>query len=445
MNSYLGYIILGIFCILIFIRYINNKEITSITISYCIISPSVQFIGMKLDSSYFLLVYICMLVILFKKDLRVNKNIKSYFLLTIFICFIYYIAWMFNSGKDVLVMLISLAGILKVGVFMVILYSLDCEKLQNNNYIFIKIISIVTILNLLAILYQVFFPSEAYNIFSELYSSNTANYYKQDTSLWGKGGFYNGRYTRYFGLFENPMSLACYSLIAISYVITKISSRLINKKLCTILLIILLYIGFMSTTKTFILGIVLLFIFLAVLQMADKSNKKIKLLTITLIMLAFILTIVFYSEIYNLLFEYNPSLAYYFSYLKDPVSAFNTRFGSLNGDGSLSYVFKIMNENPLIGVGPTSVNGEIVGDNAYVVLIHNGGLIALVTIVGYYMRHLFNSFRFRDTTTTLLILTTLIVSMGMPILTGGNLTLFIIYYLCIEKNISNRYGSIKMI
>ena len=90
-----------------------------------------------------------------------------------------------------------------------------------------------------------------------------------------------------------------------------------------------------------------------------------------------------------------------------------------------------MNENPLIGVGPTSVNGEIVGDNAYVVLIHNGGLIALVTIVGYYMRHLFNSFRFRDTTTTLLILTTLIVSMGMPILTGGNLNylLFIIYVL----------------
>ena len=302
MNSYLGYIILGIFCILIFIRYIDNKEITSITISYCIISPSVQFIGMKLDSSYFLLVYICMLVILFKKDLRVNKNIKSYFLLTIFICFIYYIAWMFNSGKDVLVMLISLAGILKVGAFMVILYSLDYKKLQNNNYIFIKIISIVTILNLLAILYQVFFPSEAYNIFQN-YIVLIQQIIISKILLYGeKEGFTMEDILDISDYFENPMSLACYSLIAISYVITKISSRLINKKLCTILLIILLYIGFMSTTKTFILGIVLLFIFLAVLQMADKSNKKIKLLTITLITLVFILTIVFYSEIYNLLF-----------------------------------------------------------------------------------------------------------------------------------------------
>lgn len=438
MNSYLAYIILAVLCILIFIRYINKKEITSITIAYCIMAPSIRFLGVKLDSSYFLLIYLCILMILFKRNLKVNKKMKSYFLLIIFVCFIYFVAWILNSRENVIAMMMSLAGILKIGLYLVCLYSLDCEKINNKNII-IKSICIITFLNLIAIIFQVLFPREAYDIFSELYSSNTASYYSQDITSWGTGGFYNGRYTRYFGLFENPMSLACYSLVAISYVVTKILSEITNRKLYMFLLVILVYIGLMSTTKTFILGIVLLLILLALLQMANSSHIRIRLLTIALIMLVFLLIIWFYNDIYNFLLQYNPSLAHYFSYLKDPISVFNTRFGSDNSYGTLSYVFEILAKNPLIGVGPASINGEIVGDNAYVVLIHNGGLISLITIIIYYMNYLFNSLKRRDITTILLILTTFIVSMGMPILLGANLTLLILYYLCIELNLDNKY------
>lgn len=438
MNSYLGYIILGIFFILIFIRYLNNKQISSISLAYCIMAPSVKFIGMKFDSSYFLLIYLVVLLIIFKRKLRVNKDIKNYFLLILFVCFIYFVAWALNSGDNILVMLISLLGILKIGIFLIILYSLDYINLnKSDNYTLIKVVSIVTFLNLLAIFFQVLFPSEAYNIFSELYSSNTANYYSQDTSTWGTGGFYNGKYTRYFGLFENPMSLACYSLIAISYVVTKILNKSNYRKLYIILLVVLLYIGFMSTTKTFTLGIVVLLILLGLLQTINKSSIKIKLFSITSIILIFLLVIVFYNDIYKYLFQYNPSMAYYFSYLKDPISAFNTRFGSVNSEGTLSYISEILRKNPLIGVGPTSVNGEMIGDNAYVVLIHNGGLIALITTIVYYMIYLVNGIRYKNITTILLILIMFIVSMGMPMLIGANLTLLILYYLCIEMNLEN--------
>ena len=157
-----------------------------------------------------------------------------------------------------------------------------------------------------------------------------------------------------------------------------------------------------------------------------------------MIIFIFIFVMAFYDDLYSYLLNYNANFAYYFSFLKDPIAVLNTRFGSVDSEGSLSYVFEILKKSALIGVGPASVNGEIVGDNAYVVLIHNGGLIALIITMIYYRYFFIKGIKFKNNTTILIILMIFILSMGMPILIGANISLFILYYLLIEFSLINK-------
>ena len=90
-----------------------------------------------------------------------------------------------------------------------------------------------------------------------------------------------------------------------------------------------------------------------------------------------------YESIHSFLYERSQVVAYYFSFLHNPLKAFATRYSSKTG--ILLPIYEIIRKHPIIGVGPLAVKGEILADSAPIIILHNGGVIALLIVILFYL------------------------------------------------------------
>lgn len=411
------------FIVLLICRILKHKDITSPVIVFSVMAPGISLFGRNIDGGYIILLVI-IFITLFKSKLYITHSIKVYILISVMLAVIYAFAWILNSRVSISSLIISILGMMRVPLLVLFLYSLDKEKIENDFLgIFKHAINIIILLNFIAVVLQMILPIPMFNLcYSLYYSKSSVDYVSMDYMITGSA-FYKGIYYRYFGLCDTPtelgtiMSMSCAFWYCIQnektrHYVSKIS--FINK---WIQLAMILFIGFQTRTKTFMLTLPILIV-IHILVKFRQSKKKVIVYVLGMLMF-FIGIVLCFDTIYVWLRSWNPGIAYVFQYLGDPLTSLVTRFGSDTSEGFLEQTLKVIIQNPIIGVGPASAKGEFIGDNAFIVLLHNGGIFALVLILGYYLRWLMHFIKKNELFEIIPIITILITGMGSSTLIGS--------------------------
>jgi len=234
-----------------------------------------------------------------------------------------------------------------------------------------KILLTVICINMILVIIQIIFPQSVEMFY---------NFYFKESLIPLEVFLKMGRFTRVTGSFGTPVNLGIFSLISFTFFYVKLLELELREEII-IGLICSILCGFSSLTKTFIIGmpiilistIIAIIIFPLKIKIKISSKKMVRLLVI--VMLVAIMAVGFFQVATKQGFYVN----YYFEYLLKPLKALEARY---NLDESvLSLTIKAIKNNFLIGVGMTKPFGEFIGDSAYVMLVHNTGLLGSILFV----------------------------------------------------------------
>ena len=378
--SKLGIFVFILFLLIYIYSFFRKKDSLKILLTYLALAPLIRINDLKLNPTYFIILLLFAIIIIYKKKIIIPRKISSYLkmLLVLFtICFFSTLIHftLFNGALNPII------GFIKVPILIILIYSVYGEKYDYNSSIkgFVKL---SLLLNLFACLIQFIYKDDCLELFKTLYS-NGSDYYSSANDKF--------TYTRLFGLFQTPVYLGNFCLFILAYLLIVEN----NKYQKLIYITICLILGFMSATKSFVLGSAVCLIVSCLFYIFDtfKQRKIKKNKIMILILFIFIIPFLFilFNILINILAKNGIFIKYYLSFLSNPFSALETRYNTAN-DLVLSNTYEIIKNNLLLGVGFGQMENEFLGDSTYILALHNGGIIALSVIVVFYLKQIINSF-----------------------------------------------------
>ena len=428
----LSYIILFVVSCVVLIKKHCKKDIAPVILAYSFLAPCMPIGGLRFDSSYVFLMIVFFITIVPTFQIRRYKEIKPLNLLMAMWIIFYTLGWV-NSGLQVPKQyIISILGLCKT----VIAVWLAFENFSGNTkreleYMAGKTLSIVLALNVFMVFFQWLIPIQMYNLcYTLYYSADSTGYASLETmNQWG-GGFYQGHYYRYFGLFETPMTFSCFLILVLIFYVIQCSSGKKFFKHPKIVLLADVICGLMAQCKIYImiLPIVLLIYLIYNYQRLTRNQ---------IFSYAFVgvLGVLLIGNI-----EKIPLLQGYLgtklTYFTNPIATFATRFGSGEGNGYLTKTLAIAKANFLTGVGPISINGEPLADSSYVVLLHNGGILAIISLIVFYTWLLRKNVKINERCLNMALLVLFFIGLSRTELIFGSVLIFLMTYILEEHRIS---------
>ena len=371
----IGIICLALYVLLVLKHYFEGKSNFLVTALYITMAPLIKIKSLCIDPTYFVLI-IYIIGLLKNKKIYVSKD-KAFLFIGFFSLVLYTISTMFHSSIEFSTIQ-KILGSIKIPLIIILFNNYYYNK--NLEKEFDKYITLTLIFNLIASISQILLKDKILAFYQNLYSDGI-DYY---TTVSGKYC-----YARTFGLFSTPMIYGIVCLFIFTYVIFK------YKKTGTLNyfhLILCLILGVLSSSKSFIIGVPII-IFISLISKIF-SRKKIRKNTVLLFMVLLICS-PFLIYIFNQFVEFLTSkgmfIKYYLNFLSNPISALSSRYSS-NDDILLKKTYEVIKQYPVFGVGYNSVNGEFTGDSTYVLALHNGGIISLISIVLFFIHEFKNSF-----------------------------------------------------
>lgn len=422
----MAYLILGIFLLCCIWKIAQGKDALSVVLFYYFIAPNISIGGgLVVDSSYiFVFVLIVISAIFFNGKIKVTRQVKSLTILITVWIITYTMGWLANGANSQLTFGIAILGLIKTLISVVLCLSLSRNMSKKMIYRSIgKGLSWTIWANAVAVALQFFFPYQMYDVCYELYYSASSSGYTSYEKIesWGSG-FYGGRYYRYFGLNETPMVLSCIVVLVLTIMLIQVITEKRFFIHLRILGVVTILVGVAAQCKIFFLMLPVL----ALLYVWFNSNKlnrgKIYLYTSGCVACIFLL--VFFDEISSI------SVLRYLTYLKSPLEAFATRFG--DGAGSSGYLTETLGiafDHFLTGVGPISISGEPIADSSFVVIFHNGGIIALFAMIVFYWDIAFKNLKRGNNANNILVISMLVMGLSRTNLIFGNLLIATLFYL----------------
>lgn len=425
----LAYVILALFLFIVLFRTTKGVDIISLTILYCVVAPCIQIGKSKIDSVY-LYVAVMLLWMLFtnKGKIVIYHELGCLIVITMICGFMFCVGWATHGANQVSGLVGALGGLVKnIAVVYLLFYYTKMENITQLDNAVGRGIEYAVYLNLIAVILQFIIPKQMYDICYQLYYSATSSGYTNYDLIkdWG-AGFYQGRYYRYFGLFATPMTLSCFVIMVMALCVVQISSNRCIFCNPVRIFMISLVIGFAAQCKIFFLMIPIL-IFLYVLYNIKKLTKF-KALTFLTIACVVFFFIAFLDNLSSI-----PGL-YYLSYLSNPLSAFSTRFSE---GGYIAETASVAYRNILTGVGPVSVQGEAIADSSYIVMLHNGGLIALIAMMYLYLKMWKLNHNIMQPYFNILIASILVMGASRTVMVSGVVFWIITYYILYNYKIHN--------
>lgn len=415
----MSYVIIIGFVIVILYNLKNSKPLFVPVMLCSLFAPAINFGGNKIDGAYFIVI-ICIVIMLQQRGLRKPSGyLKQYILLIIFVHVVYTVSWLLFSRKDMAILVSTIMGATKLLILMYVCFDVD-PKIQkcNMNKELINLIAISVVINLPAVIYEMVAPRSALNLLSEVFLNNSEIIYLNLT-------FRNGTFERYYGLFSYPMKMGLFSVYALVFLVNR-GIEIVRMKRYLLILGIL-FIGIASGAKSFVLGTAVVVLANIILPFVGTKIKFKTLFNIVLTISGIFMFLFFFENISNFLANiFGSFVKYPLSFIVDWSRAFDTRTEALAGG------WDIIKQNWLIGIGPSSVLGEAVMDNSYYVIMHNGGIIALFSVIFFYIR-LFIKKR-KDILAMTLIVILASTGMGFQTLISAEVSTWVIYYLCVRSD-----------
>lgn len=394
----------------LFILFSNNRPTMGIILFASIFSPKITMGNLKIDGLYFVIAILVFLSIykLNYKWIIPNKKTTLYLIVIFTIIVINYISWFIYNGNEKLSLVSSTYGLLK---FMSLTYFTYVLNIKFNKEIlledFKKFILLSLSVNAVAVVLEILNPTFMINFLSNAYLNQVQMEFFEMATIFGV-------FSRYYGLFSYPMNMGMFMAFVILY---SSMSKIFNNKERAIILLSAFGMGIMSNSRSFIYGFAIA-LFLIII-MNYKSNIVVTFVEIS----GFVVVLSSISIFYDSILEYvrnNVSVvtAHYMESITQPELLLTSRLDSTSG--SLVETMKVIQDHWILGVGPDSINGELVIDNAYLVLLHNGGIIALSIVLLYYT-YLLYTYRNKSYYVSVLFLI-LCTAVGFPVLIGSNVT-----------------------
>ncbi len=406
-------------------RYIHNKSNISLILLFFTVGPRIQLGTMKIDGTYILIVLLAVAIIIKQRWIIIAPKayLKKYIYLIAIVHLIYFISWLeFNRNSANEMILIEI-GALKHIVLIIELY------VCNRNIIGLNIkkeisgfILLALLINLSAVAYEIIDYNGAVNLLSTTFLNETETLYLIEMV---KGN----AFSRYYGVFSYPMRLGMFSCHALAFLLFDDNSKGYKR---IVEYVIIMGLGLLSGSKSFIIGAALvLFAFMA-FNIFTKSIGNKQILAISSVLLTIVLVSSFYDQIYELIYNYiGPTCARYFGFLKNYNEIFNTRFGT--DSGQLIQTFNVFKEYWLLGVGPVSLLGEPVSDNAYLSILHNGGITAFIITAAFYISVINKSRLMKDV--LLCLVAVIVTGMGFQTIIAADSSFWIIFFILWQVSI----------
>lgn len=343
------------------------------------IYPTIQIGSARISSLYYVCVcYLILVLICRKKNLSITT--ASYIGIALLILCCYILGWASNGVGGIVVPIIGFAKFLPIIMAMDLLLNHTEQNALLQG--FQKALDISVCIDFIVALGQIFQPTVTSTITDYFfYNDETINF--SDVLL------NEGFSSRIYGIFNHPSTQAVFCLIVFSFYLTRMKERSINR----LFFIISIFMGLASCSKTFILGAPIILILWFIINFRKIVNLRI-MVAVTLIALFCLFVFVNFDDIMNYIRSFNPVLAYYLNYLKSPIEALNTRYSI--GNGNLSPMYSIIENHLIIGVGPNAISGEEVLDSAPLVILHNGGILALVLFLILFVSLLRKSLKYKQ-------------------------------------------------
>jgi hypothetical protein len=416
----------------IFYRHLRGKTVSALVLAYYMLSPHIKIVNFSIDSLYLLLgIMFFNSVIENRGILRLKSPFRSYFSLLIFVYIIYTVALLIYNRENIsteLYTFSSYTGCIKNILALQLTYWYDVgKKLEPADEAY-RVVLITVFFNLFALILQLFWPVETSDLFRNTLSIQAFQQYASTTQY--------GDYNRYQGFFNYPMMLGSFALYGFTFLIYYDHEKGLKKNL---ILVLLISFGVLSGSKVFFIGIMIAILFAFGLNgVFMKSNYK-RILPGMFIL--FVMAYVYFNlDIFLALARMiSPGISYRMQFIRNLAGAFDNRYGE---EGSLSYMADFLKSYWFIGVGPASIAGEGIYDASIAVLIHNGGLLALVTVLFWYVKNIVSEFKAKSATMILLLIIILIVGVGQDSWIVSSENQWIIWYMLLSRYISGeRSGS----
>lgn len=410
-----------IFIAAILWRYSKDEPTIGIFLLLSIISPRISIGGAKVDGIY--LVTVCVAIAIFIKCKgrihRIEGYFKIYVVLIVGIHLLYFTSWVLFNRNDSSRLITTMMGAIKhiILLFEVIECNINIKKLDIKKEI-ITFFSVAIFFNIVALLYEIIDYKGAVALLS-----NT--FFNEEETDFLTAQIHNG-FSRYNGLFSYPMGLGMFACYALAYLI---SVEKVNKTNRIVLIAFSLVLGLYSASKSFIIGTAIILLTFLLLNLIKTHIPKKSIYIIGGLLALIVSIFIFYDSIYAFIYtNIGPGFARYFQYLKNTQGILHSRLDT--DSGALLPTMEVIKEHWFIGVGPTSIAGEPVMDNSYIVILHNGGICALFAIIIFYLKLLIKTKPRAEL--FLLIIAVLSTGMGFPTVFVSDTSFWVITFILWE-------------
>lgn len=418
----MGLLFLGIYIMLSLIFLVRKKEIFSISMIYLVLAPDVKIGSTYISAIYIMIIFFLFIFILGRKQkICIYKQNKGYLSLIIFNFLLYFIMTLIYNFNISFSGISNIIGFIKLPVLLILIINLFKEEMtQRQNYD--KIFKTLMIINLVGVCLQFIFGYKIRGFFESMYLTDTYTYY---------GALANWAvYNRKFGFFASPMLLGVFCLMTVNYFLIRYSQE--KKQNHLIFLLISFILGLTSLSKTFIIGIPICIIIYLIMILTFGGKRKIYIDKSNFVnkILKFLVMIVIFIFVFSKLFTYmkeNTTMSYYLNMILNPAKALETRYDMDSEELLLGETYKVIKEHFIFGVGFEKIQNEFLGDSTYVLALHHGGTVSLISIIIFYLMNICKALKNKDIGKILFISIWIITGLAMPTL--FNTLLVIPFYL----------------
>ena len=268
-----------------------------------------------------------------------------------------------------------------------------------------------------------------------------------------------GRFARIFGTSYSPTVLGIISLLTLTYFMHAMIQEEKVTKSNLILYVASLGLGLLAFSKTVIIGVFLIWALSFLIVLIQKRCKQIFVLFFKILGMT-IGTFVIIGFI-QCLIGLGPQVDYYYFKASNIVVALGSRYDNLasslqKGDseigeiegqiqesekgqqakehaGNLKDTFEIFMEHPFVGVGPSQIKNEFIGDSEYITILHNGGIVTFLIYAIFYGGLLIYFFLMKNTQELFLLIAIGLGGVSMTVFSYGCIIPFLTFCVCRNK------------
>lgn len=364
----MGYIGLILLLINLYVCFKDATRGIFLFVFFSLVSPQVILSGISISYNIIAFFPICFVYII----KRHAFGIPSFFIVLIFYFFLLCISTLRSSAlNNVRIEYPAIFGAFRfVCLTLILINHKNC-----NAYYVQKLFFGAIVINLGFSVLQMCFPQFT-QLFHDLYSKDSAttlDYYLE-----------SGYFNRGVGTFGTPTVLGVFSLLSFCLFYFEFKYGSFQKfkiwgLICSLLC------GLLSISKTFLLGIPILFILELLVNIYNtKGRIKMRIHLNKSFIFVLLFLVILGGVVINILIKSGFSILWYLGYLLEPGKALATRYDTNTGilDGLLS----VIRENPVIGVGETILPGVFIGDSSYVCILYSVGFGGLFLFLILWVR-----------------------------------------------------------